>query len=386
MSSSGETWRDLWLGLLDDRLGADRRGAGRRLFEQGRVHDVEPRPGGVSARVSVGRSGESVVADLAVPTFGADQVDSVVGAVAADPRLSAEVVTGGLPVALARSGGSNGPGLLPSGDRLVGECGCGEWADACDHVAALGWWIAEQIVADPFVILLLRGVGHEEFVGAVRARRGGAPPVGEPRDPDQGVDGGEAYRRTPSELPRHPPLPWRPSEPTGLGVGPPADSGIDGTALVELVGDVARRAVDLLHTVGGSGLDLTAEEDLVRRAAGLDDPARLEVSARLLGWSLDELRVATAAWQVGGVDAVRVQRDRWDAPAERLAEGAAAVEEALGLTGRRARVAANVVSGPGLQLRLDRRGRWWRFRPDDELGWVVTTEGFDDPAEAADRN
>ena len=138
---------------------------------------------------------------------------------------------------------------------------------------------------------------------------------------------------------------------------------------------MAGRAVAMLQSRGGTGLELSLEEDLVRRATG--SPGRLARYAEMLGWPLDELRAAADAWRIGGSGGLRVLRDRWEAPADVMAEATAQVPA-------RTRVAYNVVSGPGFQLRLDHNGQWWRFRPDDELGWMLATEGFDDPADAAD--
>lgn len=375
MSSS--TWRDLWVAELERWLGPERRAAGRSLAESGGVTVVEPRPGGVSARVARARSTEEVAVDLSLPVLAPDEIAAMIAEVATDPRMSAYVVTGGLPPQLARSDEAVRTSLLPDADELSGECSCGAWAEVCDHQGALGWLIAGLVEADPFVLLMLRGVGREEFVRQVRDARGAGVPTGEPRDPDRGVPAVAAYRATPREPPRGAALPWRAGSSVDLGAAPPADSGVEAGVLSGLVDDMARRAVALLQSHPGTGLELSADEDLVRRAVDITDPEVVSVYAEHLGWSVLELRAATDAWRIGGVAALRVLRDRWEAPIDTL-------QAAAGLLIGRSRTAHNVISAPGMQLRLDRHGRWWRFRPDDVLGWVVATEAFDDPADAAE--
>jgi uncharacterized Zn finger protein len=374
---TGSAWRDLWVAVVERWLGPDRRSAGRSLVERGGVAVVEPRPGGVSARVTKARSAEDVTVDLSMPVLDEEEIAAIVSAVALDPRMSAAVVTGGLPPQLAGGGGDVRAALMPAAEELTGECSCGAWAEACDHQAALGWHLAELVESDPFVLLMLRGIGREEFVRQVRDARGAGVPTGEPRDPDRGTNAAAAYRAEPQPLPRSAALPWRAGSAIDLGAAPPADSGIDAGVLSALVDDVAQRAVELLQSYPGTGLELSAEEDLVRRAVGLTGTEALEAHAEHLGWAADELAAATDAWRIGGVDALRVLRHRWDAPADTLAAGAAS------LSGR-TRISHNVISAPGMQLRLDRHGKWWRLRPDDELGWVVATEGFDDLADAAE--
>ena len=162
---------------------------------------------------------------------------------------------------------------------------------------------------------------------------------------------------------------------------PPVDSGIDAAALQSLVADAATRAVALLADEQDAALDLDVHEDLIRRAVadqgeGAADNARL---AERLGWRPVAAGAASAAWRVGGRAGLRAARYYWDAPAHELDEAARAASARRGV---RTRVSRNVVSGAGFQLRLDRDRRWWRFAPDDELGWVLDSEGFEDPVDA----
>lgn len=372
---TASVWHELWIRSLESWIGSERRSAGRSLAESGAVQEVEPRPGGFRARIVRKRGADALSVDLAVPVLAADVIAGVIADVAGDPRMAAYVLTGGLPPQLATVGSDGRPAMVPDASEISGECSCGEWTGVCDHLAALGWYLAGLVAADPFMILMLRGVGRDEFVRGVRQFRGGAPPTGEPRDPDPGVEARAAYAAPSHPLPRSAPLPWRAADPVDLGSVPPSDSGVEADALVDLVADMAGRAVAMLQSRGGTGLELSLEEDLVRRATG--SPGRLARYAEMLGWPLDELRAAADAWRIGGSGGLRVLRDRWEAPADVMAEATAQVPA-------RTRVAYNVVSGPGFQLRLDHNGQWWRFRPDDELGWMLATEGFDDPADAAD--
>src|SRR5438270_8672407 len=81
--------------------------------------------------------------------------------------------------------------LLPVPGDLRPRCSCPDWAELCKHAAAVCYLVADELDADPFALLLLRGRTRDELVARLRRRRAGAS---EPRSRpavttvDKGVD------------------------------------------------------------------------------------------------------------------------------------------------------------------------------------------------------
>jgi hypothetical protein len=157
-------------------------------------------------------------------------------------------------------------------------------------------------------------------------------------------------------------------------------------------------------------LELTVEEDLVRRAATLlagqdgdAGPAESIASgaeawesgsgftdlARRAGVPNRELLRRALAWRYGGAGALSVVTEAWDPTPQQLAIGRAAF--GAGVAARR-----NRLTRGNRQLRLGRDGRWYPFRkatagwdPDgpplaeDLSEWTTAPAGSGDPTEAA---
>lgn len=111
------------------------------------------------------------------------------------------------------------------------------------------------------------------------------------------------------------------------------------------------------------------------RADATDEIDELRSLAAAIGCDPDDLERAGRAWLVGGADALSALHDRFDASPDALRRAA----EALGREGRQH---GNNVTTPHIRLRIDANGSWWRFDADHRLGWVLSSGGFDDPAEA----
>jgi len=333
-----------------------------------RVVDAEVSPGRFVCRIEDRTAAEPLHVDVGFPMLGDADISELVSRIVDDPALGARLVTGQLPAELAGR-------LVPPVGEWSGDCSCGEWVRVCQHQAAAVWHLNDLIEADPFALFILRGSSRADVEGSVRELRGDEDPTAERHD--GGVDASQALMRTPAPLPRPAPLPWQAGSPPALP-HPPIDSGLSAPALAALVDDAAARAVALLADDGGSALDLDLEEDVIRRAAASGETDS-ELLAQQLGWRVEAAGAALAAWRVGGRAGLRAARFYWEAPRHELDEAALAVSARRGV---RARVSRNVVSGAGFQLRLDRDQRWWRFAPDDDLGWVLDSEGFDDPIDA----
>lgn len=407
-------WGKAWVSALEDHdlSDAGRLGRGRTYTRQQRVGLPEILPGSVRAEVT---GKEEYVADLSIRLLPDESWDQLVGLIADRSAHSAALLSGELPSDLCSEAADIGIDLLPDASEVRFDCTCPDWGDPCKHSAALAYLVAESIDADPFVLLLLRGRGRSELMDAVRARRSNAdgPSAGNlagsgsatsPRSKRSGsrtpvVYGIKSTRALACKQPLNDAIPaaiampMMPGSPVALGAPAPIDSGLRLRELETLAADAALRATDALHQEGTLGLDLDVRADLARRAgdavlieagrgakpsapvysAGRAAETVLALSDRS-GVDIETLLVHAIAWNQGGLAGLNVATTEWQPqPID--------MEDARMAIGPRSRVNANSVSGNGMQLRLDKEGNWWRFRPDEELGWVLASGGFADPNE-----
>jgi hypothetical protein len=144
---------------------------------------------------------------------------------------------------------------------------------------------------------------------------------------------------------------------------------VDLGALRALASDAATRALALLQGAASSGLELTVEQDLARRAAtllgggegGVDTSALTELAHRA-GVPGRELVRRGLAFRDGGVEGLTVVDEAWDPGPVPLAAGRV-------LLGSAATVRRNRVTFGEHQLRLGRDGRWYPFRKDRAGRW-----------------
>ncbi len=369
-------WVDRWQSLWHTELGFDpvaSRG-GRNLARGIDSSQLEVAPGSVTLRLG-GRT--PTVAQLSIRAFTAGELARLVAVVVADPMLSAGIVMGGLPAAADAAWQGADLHLVPRPAEVSLDCSCEEWTQRCRHLAALGEGLARVVDDEPFLLLTLRGWNRDQLVDAVRRARAASLGAtyrasGQPRGDDPGVDADRRYRRAVASLPALRPTPRRPGIAPKIAP-PPTDSGIGRSDVEALVADASVRALGILAGTGGAALHLEPDEDLARLAAGLnhDGPA-LPALAERAGVDPLVLEAEAIAWRLGGRAGLAVTRNRWAPDPVRL-------EPARILVGATSRVAGNAVVGGGRQLRLDPEGLWWRFRPDDRLGWVLDSPGFDDP-------
>ncbi len=293
--------------------------------------------------------------------------------------------------------------LLPGPGELQPRCSCPDFADPCKHAAAVCYLVADALDDDPFGVLLLRGLGRDEVLAALRARRraaladasratpagGSDAAAGSLAGEDPGVPAREAWHRPAADsvqgpdVPAPPPLPLRPGAPTVLAADPPAGSGLDVAALRALAADAAARALGLARGAPASGLELTEEEDLARRAATLlpghtagardggvrahaategvavaavvaGQPDLGDLAARA-GLPARQLLARALAYRDGGAGALIVLEEMWDPPGELVSAGRTVL-------GPGARATRNRVTLGERQLRLGRDGRWYPMR------------------------
>ena len=372
-------WGKAWLDALEHqaRLDPNRLGRGKSYARRGSVREHTVEPGLVTASVQGSRLKPYEVT-VRTNVFTDADWDAVADIVSAQVGRVAALLDGELPPEVVDDVRSAGLDLLPTAGDIKLACTCPDHANPCKHAAAVCYLLADELDADPFTLLQLRGRGRSELLAALRHRRTASAPGedGPRRKRVPGVPAKKAYARTDRpEIPRAPLPPARPGVPAVvLALDPPP--GIDPHGLVALATDAARRAWELASGDGDGGLSLSRGEDLARHAArllgttGLADLARRAAipSRTLTSWAL--------AWRVAGAPGLAVAREPVEVDPDAMTEARAALEAADPSTP--VSVRGNRATSGRTQLRLGADDLWYLF--DKQFNdWTLTTPGATTP-------
>lgn len=396
-------WGRAWVDALEGRaqLDPNRLPRGRTYARQGRATDVTLAPGKITAPVQGSRA-QPYRVTIEVRPFSDDEWDRVIAVVASKIAHAAALLDGELDPAIDADAREAGVELLPDAGEIRPRCSCPDWADPCKHAAAVCYLVADELDADPYRLLLLRGRTRDQVEAAVRAARAGvAADAGHgagPAEPETvaTVRAADAWARwqalaAPPALPAHLAVPSSPNAPAPWPADPPPESGLDGAGLHGLAADAAQRAWAVLADGRSALLQLRPVADVARRAALLLDREGPEVDRAATYQALERLaadagityrvliRLARSWHQAGagGVDVL--DGPTWRPPTEALVAARQALTEA-GVPGAKIRVDGNRVTGGGLQLRYGFDRRWYRL---DKVvdAWEVAAPAADDPAD-----
>ncbi|GAA2852300.1 SWIM zinc finger family protein [Nonomuraea rubra] len=331
-------WGRAWIQAMEDTsLDHGLLRKGRAYAKHGRLGPITVSPGRIAA---VAESEYDVVVRVEQLTDAAwerflDQVAAKSGHIAA-------LLDRDMPHDLVEAAEDAAVPLLPAVGDLEPECSCPDWGHPCKHAAALCYQVSWLLDADPFVLLLMRGRGERDLIGALQEREA---PVQEP----SGVPAARAYGAGVPPLPEPPPY--------DVAYTPPAlepAPGVDVAALRVLAASAAGRARELLRR--GRLPELSEYQDRVRLAAQHD----LDLG----------LGAAVQAWRYGGADGLDVLDGTWTPPRRELARAQALLES--GWEGERPpQVEAwrnRWTIGP-VQLRYGRDGRWYPFTRREDEWW-----------------
>jgi uncharacterized Zn finger protein len=365
-------WAKAWLDALENRarLDPNRLPRGRTYARTGRVQSIQLEPGQIVASVRGSRVTPYVVR-VQIRTFTDDEWSLLLAAIVAKAGHAAALLDGELEPGIVDDARAVGIELLPGPGELRPRCSCPDWADPCKHSAAVCYLVADELDVDPFSLLELRGRRREELLAGLRrlrrgdaGRAGGSGAARNPHDgPDRaGVPATEAWRRTLAVLPAEPHPPASPGRPAPWPVDPPGGAGVSAAGLLAVTRDAVGRAWLLARGEGGSGLALSAEADLARRAdvaLGTEDWAGLVSASRVPS---SELARRAVAWRHGGSAGLQVlDEGRWRPPSSVMVPAREAVVAARG-HGRGVAVDGNRVTVDAVaQFRLGRDGRWYGF-------------------------
>ncbi|MEV0590341.1 SWIM zinc finger family protein [Nonomuraea cavernae] len=225
-------WGRAWIKAMEDTsLDQVLLRKGRAYAKTGQVGPITVSPGRIAA---VTENDYDTVVHVERLTDG--QWRRFLDQVAAKAGHLAALLDRDMPHDLVASAEEAAVPLLPALGDLEPECSCPDWGHPCQHAAALCYQASWLLDADPFVLLLLRGRGERELVGALRRRDVPAPaaaPVGTPAV--------EAFALGVPPLPDPPPTDVA-FAPLGLEPAP----GVDVAALEMLAASAAGRARELL--------------------------------------------------------------------------------------------------------------------------------------------
>ena len=314
-------WGKAWVEALEQRASLDpnRLPRGRTYARGGAVGELEVLPGEVTAPVQGSRRTPYRVR-VRVRHFSEEEWAVVMDALAAQVGHAAALLEGELLPEVAEDVRAVGLDLLPGAGEVQPRCSCPDWADPCKHAAAVCYLVADELDRDPFLLFQLRGRARDELLASLRQRRGSRHENGQDAretasadgaglgagfEQDAGVPARKAWQAwqewetsngdgpsgdAPESLPAPPRRPGRPA--LVLDAAPPG-SQVETAALRALAADAARRAWELATGTGGSGLELSFEEDAARWGASMVEaqtvPVAFDELARRVGLGRKEL-------------------------------------------------------------------------------------------------
>lgn len=365
-------WGSRWLDEIERGGALGDPALGSELVERGRayaLHDwqleVHIEPG---RSETAARSGPRVRHDVALmaPVLDEDALDQVLDAIAGSGTRTAALLDRELDLNLLDEVDRLGVHLLPDPHSIETSCTCRNWGEVCKHVAALLYLLAEAFDADPFDLLLFRGIGYQAVVDQVTARRSSHEAEHGPPDQQAGTVGGEpaaaAMVSAPDawHRPDRPLLPDPLAPPTEAGTlpdwggAPPASAPFTVSGLRSIAADGVRRALEALSGTSDGHLDLDRASDIARRAEAAIELGTASTLASNAALSTRELRARAAAWKVAGTAGIAVLEH--GGPVEKRTND--------------------------LQFRQGPSGSWFRFEKRSNR-WVLTEGPLDELPEEA---
>lgn len=410
-------WGRAWIDALENRarLDPNRLPRGRTYARKGAVYDTAISPGMVRALVQGSRRTPYTV-ELRLRQLTDDEWSTVIDVVVAKAARAAALLDGELDPELVADADAAGVSLLPGSGELVPRCSCPDWADPCKHSAAVCYIVADSLDADPFALLLLRGMTSDALLAEVRRRRSragaldagnvGPPADNDPAAPhrspsrpiDVGIAGIEAWQRPLGSLPTVSSHRPRMISPATLRVADvPHDAPFDAEGLAIIAADAAQRAQQSLHEGVSLGLstgkktsdqqdrptirDDTLEQDLARLAAtmlGSDADALTQLAERA-GRTPRALARRAIAWRVDGAAGLHaIDEAEWNPPLIEMINARDALVAAGVAVGSLVVKANRITVEASLQLRLTRSGQWYGLIKRGGA-WELDSGPADDP-------
>ncbi len=158
-------WSKRFVDVLEGLgLGA-RMQRGRRYARTGQVLHVDVTAGLIAAQVQGSRARPYLVT-VARPEASTAQWNLIEAAMRERVGFVARLSAGEVPEELEAVFAAAGTTLLPSAWKdLRATCSCPDWENPCKHIAAVLYVFADQLDADPWLLLAWRGRTRDDVLG-----------------------------------------------------------------------------------------------------------------------------------------------------------------------------------------------------------------------------
>ncbi|MCW0216596.1 MAG: SWIM zinc finger family protein [Pseudonocardia sp.] len=189
-------WAREWVAAMEDTsLDLTELRRGRRLAGSGLLGPITVSPGRITTVAE--DPDEQAVYVVAVTLAVLDEAGRArfLDRAAAEAGHLAALLAGEVPRELVRAAAAADVALLPGIGDLEGSCGCPDWGDPCRHAAALCYQVSWLLDADPFLLLLARGLDRETLLAELAGRDG--PAAGPARRRGRGRGRGTSGARRP---------------------------------------------------------------------------------------------------------------------------------------------------------------------------------------------
>lgn len=168
-------WSGRLIALLDSYGLGGRMQRGRRYARQGQLVSFEVEPGAVAAQVQGSRAQPYRVTVTTVPVTDA-QWAAVTGAMTARAAFAARLLAGEVPPELEAVFDEAGVPLLPRRwADVTAACSCPDHENPCKHIAAVLYVLADQLDADPWLLLAWRGRDRDAILAPLRGPAAAGP-------------------------------------------------------------------------------------------------------------------------------------------------------------------------------------------------------------------
>jgi hypothetical protein len=204
-------WSQRFVDVLESYAVGGRLQRGRRYARAGQILSLDVQPGLLVSQVQGSRRTPYVVT-VRAERPGAAQWRRLDEAFRSRVAFAARLLAGEVPPELEDAFASAGLELIPSSWEALGaSCTCPDWENPCKHIAAVLYVFADQLDADPWLLLAWRGRSRDEVLAHIKGHGEGGtdrglppwwplaagtrppdgmlvtPPAGEPPDPPERV-------------------------------------------------------------------------------------------------------------------------------------------------------------------------------------------------------
>jgi len=167
-------WSRRFVEVLESYGLGTRMQRGRRYARTGQVLSLDVGAGTIAAQVQGSRRTPYLVT-VSLPEPTPAQWKAIDAAMRAKVGFVARLLAGEVPIDLEEVFHASGVALFPGTWRQSrARCRCPDWENPCKHIAAVLYVFADQLDADPWLLLAWRGRTRDEILRPLRGSS--APP------------------------------------------------------------------------------------------------------------------------------------------------------------------------------------------------------------------